>query len=68
MRSEDNRHRSHLPMPNTSRSRFISYSQKGSDRRSAPIGQLRPPRGAPNVPITLIDDAGVGASRPPRNP
>ncbi len=56
------RHRSHLPMPNTVRSSLIAYDAKDPDSKLPPIEQLRPPQGAPNVLIVLIDDAGFGAS------
>jgi arylsulfatase A-like enzyme len=62
MSSEDKKHRSHLPMPNTKRSQFIAYDGKDPDSKFPPIEQLRPPKGAPNVLIVLIDDVGFGAS------
>ena len=62
MSKEDNKHRSHLPMPNTERSTFIAYDAKDPDSKFPPIPQLRPPKGAPNVLIVLIDDAGFGSS------
>ena len=62
MSSEDKKHRSHLPMPNTARTTFITYDAKDPDSKFPPIEQLRPPEGAPNVLIILIDDAGFGSS------
>jgi arylsulfatase len=62
MGSEDKKHRSHLPMPNTSRRGLITYDAKDPDTKFSPIEQLRPPKGAPNVLIVLIDDAGFGSS------
>jgi arylsulfatase A-like enzyme len=56
------KHRSHLPMPNTQRPQFIAYDAKDPDSKFPPIEQLRPPKGAPNVLIVLIDDAGFGSS------
>jgi len=56
------KHRSHLPMPNTVRPGLITYDAKSPDTKYPPIEQLRPPKGAPNVLIVLIDDAGFGAS------
>ena len=56
------KHRSHLPMPNTTRPKLITYDAKDPDTHFPPIEQLRPPQGAPNVLIVLIDDAGFGAS------
>ncbi len=49
-------------MPNTQRPKFIAYDAKDPDSKFPPIEQLRPPKGAPNVLIVLIDDAGFGSS------
>jgi arylsulfatase A-like enzyme len=62
MSTNDRTSRSHLPMPNTKRSRFIAYDAKDPDSAFPPIEELRPPDGAPNVLIVLIDDVGFGAS------
>ena len=62
MSSEDKKHRSHLPMPNTARHQLITYDAKDPDTKFPPIEQLRPPEGAPNVLIVLIDDAGFGST------
>jgi arylsulfatase A-like enzyme len=62
MSDQDKKHRSHLPMPNTIRPQFIAYDAKDPDSKFPPIEQLRPPRGAPNVLIVLIDDAGFGST------
>src|SRR5512136_694064 len=58
----DKKSRSHLPMSNTERPTFIAYDAKDPDSKFPPIPQLRPPQGAPNVLIILIDDAGFGSS------
>ena len=62
MSSQDKKHRSHLPMPNTVRPTLITYDAKDPDTKFPPIEQLRPPEGAPNVLVILIDDAGFGSS------
>ena len=62
MATEDKKHRTHLPMPNTTRPTLITYDAKDPDTKFPPIEQLRPPKGAPNVMIILIDDAGFGSS------
>ena len=62
MSSQDNKHRSHLPMRNTEKSGLITYDAKDPDSQFPPIPQLRPPKGAPNVLLILIDDAGFGSS------
>ncbi len=54
--------RTHLPMPNTARVQLITYDAKDPDTKFPPIEQLRPPQGAPNILIVLIDDAGFGSS------
>lgn len=59
---DEGRIRTHLPMRNTSRPGLITYDARDPDTRFPPIDQLRPPRGAPNVLIILIDDAGFGSS------
>src|SRR5512142_2613901 len=62
MSTDDKKHRSHLPMPNTEKPTFIAYDAKDPDSKTTPIEDLRPPKGAPNVLVVLIDDAGFGAS------
>ena len=62
MSSQDKKHRSYLPMPNTVRPTLITYDAKDPDTKFPPIEQLRPPEGAPNVLVILIDDAGFGSS------
>ena len=60
--SDDGRIRTHLPMRNTARPGLITYDAKDPDTHFPPIDQLRPPKGAPNVLIVLIDDAGFGSA------
>ena len=62
MSSEDKKHRSHLPIPTPERTGLITYDAKDPDTHFPPIEQLRPPKGAPNVLLILIDDAGFGSS------
>ena len=62
MSGDDKKNRSHLPMPNTQRPTLITFDAKDPDAKFPPIEQLRPPAGAPNVLIVLIDDAGFGSS------
>jgi arylsulfatase len=62
MSTEDKKHRSHLPMRNTTRPGLITYDAKDPDTKFPPIEQLRPPKGAPNVLVILIDDAGFGST------
>jgi arylsulfatase len=62
MTSESGKDRAHLPMRNTVRPTFVPYDARDPDNVVPPIPQLRPPKGAPNVLIVLIDDAGFGAA------
>src|ERR1700686_4632763 len=62
MTSDDRNNRTHLPMPNTARRGLITYDAKDPDTKFPPIEQLRPPKGAPNVLLILIDDAGFGSA------
>ncbi len=54
--------RSNLPLRNTIRPSLITYDARDPDSKFPPIPQVRPPKGAPNVLIVLIDDVGFGAA------
>ena len=41
---------------------LTTYDAKDPDTKFPPIEQLRPPKGAPNVLVILIDDCGFGAT------
>jgi arylsulfatase len=58
----DANRRSSLPIPNTIPPGYIAYDARDPDSKFPPIQQLRPPKGAPNVLIVLIDDAGFGSA------
>jgi arylsulfatase A-like enzyme len=62
MGSQDNIQRTVLPIPDRPRTGLITYDAKDPDTKFPPITQLRPPKGAPNVLIVLLDDAGFGSS------
>jgi arylsulfatase A-like enzyme len=62
MSSQDDIQRSVLPIPDRPRTGLITYDAKDPDTKYPPITQLRPPKGAPNVLIILIDDAGFGSA------
>ena len=51
-----------LPIPDQPRTGLVTYDAKDPDTKFPPITPLRPPKGAPNVLIVLIDDAGFGSS------
>ncbi len=61
MSSQDNIQRTVLPIPDRPRTGLITYDAKDPDTKFPPITQLRPPTGAPNVLIILLDDAGFGS-------
>src|SRR3990172_5871822 len=54
--------RSVLPIPDQPHVGLTTYDAKDPDTKYPPIKELRPPKGAPNVLIILIDDVGFGAS------
>jgi arylsulfatase A-like enzyme len=54
--------RSVLPIPDPEHVGLTTYDAKDPDTAFPPIEPLRPPEGAPNVLIVLIDDAGFGSS------
>ncbi len=58
----DSRSRTILPIPDRQHPGLITYDAKDPDTRFPPIEPLRPPEGAPNVLIILLDDVGFGAS------
>ena len=51
-----------LPIPDRPHTGLVTYDAKDPDTSFPPIEPLRPPAGAPNVLIVLIDDVGFGAS------
>ena len=51
-----------LPIPDVAHVGITTYDAKDPNTKYPPIGPLRPPKGAPNVLILLIDDVGFGAS------
>ena len=51
-----------LPIPDRQVPGLTTYDAKDPDTAFPPIEPLRPPEGAPNVLIVLIDDTGFGAS------
>jgi arylsulfatase len=51
-----------LPIPDVRPFSLTTYDAKDPDTKYPPIQDLRPPKGAPNVLIILIDDAGFGSS------
>ena len=62
MTARDDLHRTDLPIADRPRTGLVTYDAKDPETKFPPIEQLRPPKGAPNVLIILIDDAGFGSS------
>ncbi len=51
-----------LPIPDQRRASSPTYDARDPDTQVVPILPLRPPVGAPNVLVVLLDDVGFGAS------
>jgi len=51
-----------LPIPDQPHVGLTTYDAKDPDTKYPPIRELRPPQGAPNVLVILIDDVGFGAT------
>jgi Sulfatase len=62
MASNDSLQRSVLPIPDRRPVTLTTYDAKDPDTKFLPITPLRPPTGAPNVLVILLDDVGFGAS------
>jgi arylsulfatase A-like enzyme len=61
-RSPESIQREVLPVPDVVRPGLTTYDAKDPDTSFPPIREMRPPKGAPNVLVVLIDDCGFGAS------
>jgi arylsulfatase A-like enzyme len=62
MARQDHSQRMVLPIPDRPQVGLTTYDAKDPDTKYPPIRELRPPDGAPNVLLILIDDVGFGAS------
>jgi len=51
-----------LPIPDRQHVGLTTYDAKDPDTKFPPIEPLRPPKGAPNVLLVLMDDVGFAAS------
>jgi arylsulfatase len=54
--------RTAIPVPDRAYAGLITFDAKDPDTTFPPIEPLRPPVGAPNVLVVLLDDVGFGAS------
>jgi arylsulfatase len=62
MPEKPNIQRSTLPIPAQPHVGLVTYDAKDPNTTFPPIEPLRPPEGAPNVLVILLDDVGFGAS------
>jgi len=62
MKEPDKFKREVLPIPDKQHVGLTTYDAKDPDTKYPPIRDIRPPAGAPNILIVLIDDAGFGSS------
>ena len=62
MTTNDSIPRQILPIPDRKPVTLTTYDAKDPDTKFPPITPIRPPKGAPNVLIVLLDDVGFGAS------
>jgi arylsulfatase len=62
MGEQDEVYRGILPIPEQVYVGLMTYDAKDPDTKFPPIEPLRPPKGAPNVLIVLLDDVGFAAS------
>src|SRR5271156_3004871 len=51
-----------LPIPDRKHVGLTTFDAKDPNTKYPPIEPLRPPKGAPNVLVVLLDDVGFGAS------
>ena len=63
MAFKDTLQRSVLPIPDLRPARLTTYDARDPDTKFPPITPLRPPSGAPNVLIVLLDDVGSNGSQ-----
>ena len=54
--------RSVLPIPDQPSFGLVTYDARDPDTKFPPVEPLRPPEGAPNVLVILLDDVGFGAA------
>jgi len=60
--SKDKIKREVLPIPDKPYMGLTTYTAKDPDTKFPKFEPLRPPEGAPNVLVILLDDVGFGAS------
>jgi arylsulfatase len=60
--SKDKIRRSVLPIPDQTYLGVRPFDARDTAAKFPPISPLRPPKGAPNVLLVMLDDVGFGAS------
>jgi hypothetical protein len=60
--------RSVLPIPDQPSFGLVTYDARDPDTKFPPIEPLRPPEGAPNVLVILLDDIGFRGGERVRRP
>ncbi|MBM7503390.1 arylsulfatase [Agromyces aurantiacus] len=60
--ADDRARRATLPLPDRASARYTAYEATDPAAADDPIRPLRPPAGAPNVLLVLLDDIGFGAA------
>ena len=61
-KQQDKHARTVLPIPEQAYAGLVKYDAKDPESKFPPIEPLRPPAGAPNVLVILVDDAGFGSA------
>jgi arylsulfatase A-like enzyme len=61
-RDNDKDKRTVLPIPDQPYTGSLTYDAKDPETKFPPIRGLRPPNGAPNVLLIMLDDAGFGSA------
>ncbi len=58
----DKLQRNVLPIPHRPRTGLVTYDARDPETKYPAIERLRPPKGAPNILVIMLDDAGFGSS------
>ncbi len=59
MSTQDKIQRSSIPIPDREHVGLTTYDAKDPDTKYPPIEPMRPPKGAPNVLVILLDDVAI---------
>ena len=64
MSTDDKIQRSVLPIPEVKHVGLTTYDAKDPETKFPPIRDIRPPKGAPNVLVILIDESALARAAP----